>query len=62
MKQLLLFITLAIIAAGCGTNNEETTGYDPEDYSIELTSTSGEEVEVFTEDRADIYFYFTGST
>lgn len=61
MKQILLFITLAFITVGCSANEAETSSYDAADYTVSLPNESGEEVEVFTDDRADLYFYFTGT-
>lgn len=61
MKQILLFIALAFIAAGCAAEEGETSSYDASDYDITLPDTSGGEVDVFADDRPALYFYFTGT-
>lgn len=61
MKRLIMFALLAVAAAGC-SSEADTSSYDASEYTTSLPSNTGEEVEIFTEERADLYFYFTGVT
>ncbi|TVP85172.1 MAG: hypothetical protein EA344_05185 [Alkalicoccus sp.] len=60
MKKLLFMAVFALTAAGCSSAAVETESYEASEYTTALPNQSGEDVEVFTEDRADLYYYFTG--
>ncbi|PRO64280.1 hypothetical protein [Alkalicoccus urumqiensis] len=59
-------ITASLAALGvlgaCGGSGLDTESYDPGSYTASLPSSEGGETEIFTDDRADLYYYFTGVT
>ncbi|CAM3840607.1 hypothetical protein [Alkalicoccus chagannorensis] len=59
-KWLLATGLLMIIAAGCSNEALDASDINVSDYEQTLESASGGEETVFTDDRADVYFYFTG--
>lgn len=54
----LLFV---FIVTACSSNEESGGDYDADDYDFTLFSSTGEEVDAFTDEKS-LYLYFTGVT
>ncbi|WP_444684093.1 hypothetical protein [Alkalicoccus luteus] len=60
MKKLTAMFAALGLTAACSADNPDTESYSPDDYQIAFPSTDGSETEIFTDNRADLYYYFTG--
>ncbi|MGJ9384672.1 hypothetical protein CR203_13815 [Salipaludibacillus neizhouensis] len=65
MKKLMFrgisAVLFLLIVTACASDDESGSEYNADDYDFTLLNSAGEEVDIFTDEKA-LYLYFTGVT